>query len=78
MELQEDNFTPKQKDFIKRDYKGKTKEEVLDLLSKRQMRKYERFNFSSQRVAMLEDFADLINKHKNELKHLGAMFLLNL
>lgn len=68
----EDEFTPEQKALIKRDYEGKTVDEVLEMLSNRGMRKYERFNFSMQKVLMLEDFADLINKHGDELKHLGA------
>lgn len=66
------DLTPEQRALIDRDYKGKTGEEVLEILKKRIMRKYERFNFSYQRVILLEDFADIINNHQKELKVLGG------
>jgi hypothetical protein len=70
--MEKEDFTEEQKVIIERDYKGKSVKEVLDTLSKRPMRKYERFNFSFQRITMLEDFADLINKYSSELKNLGS------
>lgn len=72
MDLRANNFSKEQKDLIRRDYKNKTIDEVLKVLSDKPMKKYERFNFSINRVTMLEDFADLINNHQDELKHLGV------
>lgn len=72
MDFNVDKLTPEQEALIKKDYEGKTVKEVLEMLGNRGMRKYERFNFSMQKVLMLEDFADLINEHEDELKHLGA------
>jgi len=78
MDLRPDKLTPEQKALIQKDYENKTTSEVLKTLSERPMREYERFNFSIQRVTMLEDFADLINDHKDELKHIGAKAVLSM
>lgn len=70
--MEEKKYLIDEKKLIEQDYENKTINEVLDMLKKRPMRKYERFNFSFQRVIILEEFADLINKYSSELNNLGA------
>ena len=58
---------------ITKDYAGKSKEEVLDMLNAKGLGKYDRLKFAYQRVLMLEDFANIINKHPDELKNIGSI-----
>lgn len=59
--------------IIKRDYAGKSKKEVFDMLNEKGLGKYNRLKFAYQRVLMLEDFANVINNHSNELQNIGSI-----